>query len=195
MVTASPVDPQLMAQSRKDLTTSLQETRNTAIKVKDQASMTITALDRLVDPKQTDLHSAYDSFSKAVAALDSEAASMKDIAGKMNSGGQKFFSNWEQDLASLANKDVRAEGESRHKEVLEEFTDAQSSLDKTLGSVTDLQVLVGDVKTYLGNALSTEGVEQMSSVADEARKSSGKLGKLIDSTTEAIDRVVKELPS
>src|SRR5689334_2446345 len=64
MVTASPVDPQLMAQSRKDLTTSLQETRNTAIKVKDQASMTITALDRLVDPKQTDLHSAHDSFSK-----------------------------------------------------------------------------------------------------------------------------------
>ena len=194
-VKPSPVDPQVIAQSRSALTTSLKDTRNTAIKVKDQSSATITALDRLVDPKQTDLKSAYDSFAKAVAALDSEAATMKTMAGKVSSDGQKFLSSWQQDLGSYANKDVKEEGASRHKEVVESFTDTQSNLDKTLGSVSELQVLLGDVKKYLGNALSPEGVEQISSVAGDARKSSEKLAKLIDSTAESIDSLVNELPS
>jgi molecular chaperone GrpE (heat shock protein) len=60
--------------------------------------------------------------------------------------------------------------------------------------LTELQVFVGDVKKYLDNALSTEGVEKISSVADEARDSSHKLAEHVDSATEAIDRLVKELP-
>lgn len=195
MIRPSSVDPQLIAQSRKDFTTSLTETRNTSIKVKDQASLTITALDRLIDEKQTDLRSSFDSFSKAVAGLDTEAASMKNIVGKLRSDGQKFLSHWEQDLASMANEDVREQGQSRHKEIVEVFTDAQSDLDKSLGSLNDLQVLVGDMKTYLGNTLSSEGVEQMSKPASEASKASKTLTGLIDSANEAIDKVLKELPS
>lgn len=191
----SPVDPQVLAQSRKDVNASLQETRNAAIKVKDQASVMITALDRVVDPKQADLRASYDSFSKALAAFDADAAAMEQVAGTEHSNGQKFLSSWEQDLASYANGDVRTEGESRRKEVLEAFTETQTSVDKALASVAELQVLAGDIKKYLDNALSTEGVDHISSVADEARKSSGKVADLIDSATKAIDHMVKEMPS
>lgn len=193
-VRPSPVDPQLMAQSRKELSTSLQETRNTAIKWKDQSTLMITALERVVDPKQSDLHASYDSFSKAFAAFESETASMKGVSGKFHADGQKFLSNWEQDLASYANGDVRSEGESRRKEVHETFTEVQTDLDKALASLAELHVLAGDVKKYLDNALSTEGVEKISGAADDARKSAGKAAEEIDAATAAIDRMVKELP-
>jgi len=194
-VKPNPVNPQLMTQARNDFTASLKETRATTIKVKDQSAQTITTLERLVDPKETELRPAFDSFSKAVAALDAEAASMKSIATKNHSDGQKFFSYWETDLASYSSDDVRKEGESRRKEILEVYTDAQSDLDKAVGSLNDLQVLVGDVKTYLGNTLSAEGVEQMSSSTKEASKASKKLAGLIDDANEAIDKVIKEMPS
>jgi ABC-type transporter Mla subunit MlaD len=191
----NPVDAQVMTQARKDFTASLKETRSTAFKVKDQSTQTITTLERLVDGKETDLRPAYESFSKAIAALDAEAASMKSIATKNRSDGQKFFSYWETDLASYSKEDVRKEGESRRKEILGVFTDAQADLDKAVSSLNDLQVLVGDVKTYLGNTLSSEGVEQMSSATKEASKASKKLAGLIDDANEALDKVIKEMPS
>jgi hypothetical protein len=185
----------VIAKSKQDLTTGLKDTRNAGIKVKDQAAQTVTSLERLVDPNQTDLHAAYDSFSKAVASLDSEATSMKSVAAKTRSDGQKFFSYWENDLASYTNEDVREGSEKRRKEALEEFTESESDLDKALGSLQELQTLAGDTKIYLGNTLSPEGVEHMSDVAKEASKKSEKLGELIDSANQKMDRVIQELSS
>lgn len=190
----APVDPKVMEKSKKDFGASLQETRKSALKVKDLAALTITALDRVVDPKQAELKSSFASFNEALTKLDAEAASMKRAAGTAHSDGQNFLSQWDQDLASLAHEDVSKEGKARHEEVHKAFTETCDELDKAVASVGELQKHLGDLKKYLDNALSAEGVEKASGVAGESRDGAHKAAEHIDAATEKIDHLVKELP-
>ena len=100
--------------------TSLQDAAQRIDKANSQVDRTLASLNTVMQVPG-DLPKAYKDYSSALADLD---AMQRDIAGKaytMREKREAYFSQWEMDVATVKNEDVRTRSEARKAELKTQF--------------------------------------------------------------------------
>jgi hypothetical protein len=128
-------------------------------KGKEAIDTTMKALSDIATTATTDPRKAYDQYTKAVANLDSTANKIRSRAQSMQEKGQAYFTQWEAELAQVANPEIRALAEQRKAKLRESFDNVKKYTEPLKAQFDPWMSNLKDLDKYLGNDLTIAGVE------------------------------------
>src|SRR5215471_6455800 len=92
-----------------------------------QLNATLTALTNLVNNPQGNLAPSYKKYCDDVENLRSMAADVNNKAIAMQAKGRDYFSEWEDQLATIKNQDIRQVSADQLKDMMNKFQDVSNS--------------------------------------------------------------------
>jgi len=136
---------------------SLQSLADSLEKGRVQVAKVMTALNEVVvaaaDPKKP-----YGNFSSEVASLDKIAADSRARAEKMKATLKEHYALWDQELAAIANPDLKQQSLARKAEVTKAFEDIKESFSQVSLSFRPYLKNLQDLDRYLATDLSAGGI-------------------------------------
>jgi|SoiMethySBSTD1v2_1073268.scaffolds.fasta_scaffold44893_2 chromosome segregation ATPase len=138
---------------------------------------TVASLHALVDQPAADLNPQRKTFEKSLSALEGTAADVSETATAMRERGQAYFAQWDQQLASIQNEDIRERSTERR-------TAIEASLNKLQGDYTEaktafepLLATLRDIRTALKADLTMNGIKALTPTVKEVDKEAGSVSK------------------
>jgi len=150
--------------------TALQAAADQISETSTQLTTTMDALNGLVERPQADLRPQFTAFSSALDKLQSLAKDVDARAKDMQAKGRDYFTEWNQQLATIHNEDIRTRSAKRQKEVSAKFDAINTDYQKANAALTPLLADLQDVRTYLSNDLTTGGLDAIKKTVTKAGK-------------------------
>ncbi len=160
--------------------TALQATAAQIFQGNAQISLVMASLNNLVERPQADLRPQFEKFTADLNQLQSLAQDVNDKATDMQSKGQDYFKDWNQQLATIKNEDVRTRSAKRAKEVEASFSDLNGSYQETKAAFKPFMADLQDIKTALGSDLTPAGIDAIKKTVAQANKEVKPLKKSIN---------------
>jgi hypothetical protein len=162
------------------------EFRDEILNVKKEVDATMVALDKIVTTAATDPRKAFKEFDKAVPRVDSAAKKAKKRAEDMKEKGQDYFKQWEKDLASVNNPQIRQLAEERKAKLQGAFGSIKTFMEPARDQFNAWLADLKDLHTYLSNDLTIGGV-------DAAKELIAKTKNEGQGVQQSMDKVIAEL--
>ena len=167
---------------RGDRAAGSTETTASHVQVERQAlTSAMTTLSNLVEKPAPDLRPGFDAFSSALDTLIAAAKTSEAKARQMAHSNDVFFTEWDKQLTSITNLDIRRRSATRRNEsstqfraVNERYLQAQDQLRSLISYLEDLRRALRNDLTRSGLASARPLVANASAVADSVQ---GDLGQ------------------
>lgn len=159
--------------------TALQATAAQIFQGNAQINLVMASLNNLVERPQADLRPQFDKFTADLNKLQSLASDVNDKATDMQAKGQDYFKDWDQQLATIKNEDIRARSEKRKQEVQAKFIALNGSYQEAKTAFKPYMADLQDIKTALGSDLTSAGIDAVKKTVAQANKEVKPLQKSI----------------
>jgi predicted nucleic acid-binding Zn-ribbon protein len=150
---------------------------------------TVIALDAVATSASIDPRKAFEEYTKQVANLESTANKIRKRAQDVRDKGQSYFKQWEQDLASVNNPEVRKLAEERKAKLQQTFDTIRqyteplkTQFDPWLSDLKDLQ-------KYLSNDLTVGGVDAAKSLFTKTQSQGLEVQKSMDALVAELNTI------
>jgi len=158
-----------------DTSTSLQETAVGIDKGEVQIDAVLVALSDLVNNPNTDIKSQFEKFNASVGKLDSLSKDVSKQALAMQAQGAAYFQQWDTDLATIQNEDIRSRSTDRKNRVAARFDRVRASYAHTRDAFVPFMSRLTDIRTALATDLTAGGLASVKSTANEAKSDAAPL--------------------
>jgi outer membrane murein-binding lipoprotein Lpp len=148
--------------------TSVQKAAQGIDKSSRQIDAVLAALTDLLGSTEGNLKPKYKKFAAAVSSLESEAKSVSRKSEAMQKQGAAYFTQWDKDLATIQNEDIRTRSEDRRRAVASRFEKLGASYEKVRSDFLPFLSDVTDIRTALANDLTVGGLAEIKPVAGKA---------------------------
>lgn len=148
--------------------TSLQDTAVSIDKGEVQIDAVLVALSDLVNNPGSDLKPQFKQFESSVDKLSSLAKEVREQAAAMQEKGAAYFQQWDADLATIQDEDIRSRSTARKNAVAARFDRVRSSYATTNATFAPFMSRLTDVRTALTTDLTSGGLSSIRSAADQA---------------------------
>ena len=138
---------------------------------------TVAALHAMVETPAEDLTQQRKTFEKALSSLESTAESVGKMASSMDAKGQAYFAEWDQQLASIQNEDIRERSSERRKAIEASFSKLQKQYGEAKGAFQPLLANLRDIRTALKADLTLPGIDALKPVVKTVDKEKGSVEK------------------
>ncbi len=165
---------------------SIAEFRDEIVKVKKEADATMAALDKIVTTAASDPRKAFKEFDKAVPRIDDAAKKAKKRSEDIKARGQAYFQQWEKELASVNNPEVRQLAEERKAKLQTVFGNIKTTMEPARDQFNAWLADLKDLQKYLSNDLTIGGIDAAKELIGKARTE----GQAVQQT---MDKVIGEL--
>jgi hypothetical protein len=135
------------------------EFRDEIVKGKNAIDATMKSLGDVAAAATTDPRKSYEQYSKDVANLESTANTIRKRAQSMQAQGQAYFKQWEKELATLSNPEIRALAEQRKAKLQETFASIRTLAEPLKAQFDPWMSNLKDLQKYLGMDLTIAGVD------------------------------------
>lgn len=152
-----------------DTSTSLQKTALSIDKGEVQIDAVLVALSDLVNNPNTDIKAQFEKYNASVDKLDSLSKDVSKQALAMQVQGAAYFQQWDADLATMQNEDIRSRSTDRKNQVAARFDRVRASYAHTKDAFVPFMSRLTDVRTALATDLTTGGLASVKSTANEAQ--------------------------
>ena len=170
-------------------TDSLETLRADAEKAKGQIDSTVAALDALAGTTSGDLKKPYDAYKKQVAQLQSLAKKARDRSADMHKRADAYTRNWNKQLTSLQNDDLRHQAEQAQARAQQRFEEIRSHLDSTRATFQSFMTDLEDIQNFLDFNLNAAGIASIQKSAETARHDAAAVNDSIDDLIAVLDRI------
>src|SRR5688572_14079077 len=133
------------------------EFRDEIVNGKKAIDATMKSLSDIAATANTDPRKPFEQFSKDVANLESTAAKIHKRAQSMQEKGQAYFKQWEAELATVNNPEIRSLAEQRKAKLQETFESIRkyseplkAQFDPWMSDLKDLQKYLSNDRTIAG---------------------------------------------
>src|SRR5215510_8638663 len=120
--------------------------RNDVVNIKTAVDGSMKALDQLEATASTDPRKAYESFAKTVDKVEKAGQTAQKNADEMRQRGAAYFQQWEAQIGSVKNEEIRQLAQQRRAKLQETFgniktsaQDAKQSFPPFLDNLKDLR--------------------------------------------------------
>ncbi len=137
--------------------------------------LTLTALKALFVEPGADLRRPYQHFSAAVDNLEAAAHRTEATGLKMAAQNKAYLSAWDKSLQTIDFGHIREVSETRKGEVSESFEAVNRRYQESQQAVQPLLSYLKDLRTALGNDLTSSGLESLKEVMQNADTNADKL--------------------
>ena len=136
---------------------------------RSQVARVLTALNDLIAKPGADLKPQYKEFSSEVSKLQSDARNVSEMAAQMEKRGAAYFEQWDKDIASIQNEQIKSRSASRRTEVAGHLDALQKAYSAAKATFEPFMGDIRDVQKALGADLTPGGID---SIKDFKRKAS-----------------------
>jgi uncharacterized protein YlxW (UPF0749 family) len=172
---------------------SIAEFRDEILNVKKEVDAAMVALDQVVATAASDPRKAFKDFEKAVPRVDSAAKKAKKRAEDMRAKGQEYFKQWEAELATLNNEEVRKLAEERKAKLQKTFESIKNFMDPAREQFTAWQADLQDLQKYLSNDLTIAGVDAAKDLIAKTKTEGQGVQKTLDKVIAELNTIVATL--
>ena len=165
---------------------SMAEFRDEILNVKKEVDETVAALDKVVATATTDPRKAFETFDKAVSAVDGASKKAKKRSEDMKAKGQAYFKDWEKEMSEVNNPEIRKLAEERKAKLQTAFDSIKTFMEPARDQFTTWLTNLKDLQTYLRNDLTIAGIDTAKEQISKAKTN----GQAVQQT---LDKVIAEL--
>lgn len=140
---------------------------------------TVRSLEELVAHPTTDPAPQFKVFTKTLSSLESEADDVRSLAVEMEKRGDSYFTEWDQQIAAMANEDIRSRSQARRAEVSDSLKKISARYSKARDELQPLLSDLQDVRSALAADLTPNGI-------DSVKKPVDKLGRKAEDVKETL---------
>lgn len=133
-----------------------------------QIDVVLATLSDLVNSPHANLKSQFNAFSGAVTKLEAEAKSVNDQAAAMQEQGAAYFQQWDTELATIQNENIRTRSLDRKNTVSARFDKVRASYVQARADFAPFLSDLRDIRTALTADLTAGGLASIKSVSDKA---------------------------
>ena len=179
--------------SQEQLAKSIQETRVETASTSGQLGATLATLNELTKQTKGDLRPTYDKFCADVARTQTAAATTRTRVQWMDTDGQRYFTDWQGTINSIANEKLRKKAQKRMDGVKANWTKARGSFgvaaDKFAPFLSDLN----DIQKALATDVTAGGVKAIRGTVKSANWNHQFVDKAIKSAMKDLDAMQQAL--
>ncbi len=139
-----------------------------------QLDATVAALHDLVDHPAPDLTTQRSAYEKSLSALEATANDVSATSAEMQAKGQAYFAQWDQQVATIQNEDIREQSTDRRKTIEASFTKVRKEYDESRGSFDAVLSDLRDIRTALRADLTLNGIDALKSTVKKVDKNANK---------------------
>jgi len=104
---------------------------------------------------------------KSLGQLEASAKSVSELAAKMETRSKEYFAQWDTQLASVQNEDIKERSASRREAVAAGFSKLQEEYAEVREEFKPLLDNLLDIKTVLGADLTMDGLKSIDDTAED----------------------------
>lgn len=167
--------------------------RDEVVKLKKAADGAMANLTLTTETAATDPRKAYDAFAKSVGEVEAARARAGKRAADMKAAGEAYFKQWEEQLASIENPDIRKLAESNKTKLSETFKKLGPLLQQAKADFDPFASDLKDLRSYLGQDLTVTGVDSARKIIEKTRKNGVTLQKSLDDLIAEMNSIAATL--
>lgn len=161
----------------------------------NQLTETLTALNQIVKTGEGDLSKPYKNFAKQLSRTTENSHNMSKHAKDVAIKGRQYFDTWEKELLNITNSELRSQGEKRREELSKTFNRITNLAEEVQIMYQPFIVDLTDIKTALGNDLTTTGIASLNPYITKANKNAKIVMIKLQELADEVDRVTNTLSS
>jgi uncharacterized coiled-coil DUF342 family protein len=143
--------------------------------------------------KDGNMTQQFNAYCKAVDAMDSHAAVVRDLRQDFQKQRDAFTKDWAKRLEKITDAELRKQAADRRDKALAVFTKLGEEADQVKAKFDPWMASIKDLRTYLENDLNASGVKSVESRIQQAKTSAteikAELATLNKSLGEVIDKM------
>lgn len=161
----------------------------------NQIRETVVALNQVGKTGDGDLYKPYQHFVKQLNRTTDNSLSMSKHVENMTTKGREYFDTWEKELTDIMNTELRAQGAERRNELSKTFYHVVSLAQEIQTTYQPFISDLTDIKTALGNDLTTRGIVSMKPYITKANENGKIVMTKLQALADDVDRVTNALSS
>ena len=182
-------------EKKQKAVSSIEEFHKELTKNLNQITETLAALNQIGQPGEGDLYKPYHNFVKQLNRTTDNFRNMSKHAEDMAAKGKEYFDTWEKESSSIMNSELRAKGSERRGELSMTFNRITSLAQEVQMTYQPFIIDLADIKTALGNDLTTRGMVSMKPYITKANENAKIVMTKLQSLADEVDRVTNALSS
>lgn len=146
---------------------SLQQAAQTVDKTSDQVDASLRSLNAIM-MRPGDMSTAFKTYNNSVSDLESTSDDVSKKVAAMREQRDAYFAQWDKDLATIKNEDVRTRSEQRKAEIQAEFKKVQTDYTQLQRSLRPFMGDLKDIRTSLSFNMTNAGITGIQGLAKKA---------------------------
>jgi len=160
--------------------------------LKDKVSAAATSLASVVEKADIDPKASFEQYNKDVTALTDALEKGESNLKSMRDQGQAYFAEWQKQAATISDPDLKKKAEERREKLSKAIAAVSDAMAEARTELVPYVKTNEDVRTYLKNDLTPEGIKSVADKSKQIGKDSKSIGKKIDDVVEALEKGAPE---
>jgi len=170
----------------------IQSLRTDCTSGRHQVTATVEELNRLTTPG-VDLRAQFEKFKAELVKMEDRAFKARDRADVMKSKGRDFFADWEMQVRSIQNEDIRKAAEKRLVKRKKSYDKILAAMQEAKAELVPFMSDLNDLKKLFESELTTASVASAKSLVRSASWHGNDVTETLLDVEKELDRVAAEL--
>lgn len=154
--------------------------RNDIASMKVAVDNSMKCLDTLAASATTDPRKPFEAYAKSVDKVESSANRAQKTADAMRERGASYFQQWEQQISTVKNENIRKLAQERRAKLQETFGRIKEAAQDTKTSFPPFLSDLKDLRTGLSADLTTEGLDASKDIFLKTKTTGTEVQKNLD---------------
>jgi len=161
--------------------------------VKKAVDNSMEVLNQTTETATTDPRKAFKAFAKSVDQVEKSRNKAAKRAADVKAAGAAYFKQWEKELATVNNPEIRALAEKRKAQLNEIFTRVGPLLQQAKTDFDPFLSNLKDLRTFLSQDLTIAGVDAARDIIKKTREHGVSLQKSLDDLLAEMNSVAAQI--
>ena len=192
LVTTQRLNAADSADQAKEARARIDSLRDGTAKIRNQVGLTLEELNRMNTPS-IDLRAQLNKYSAELAKMEECAKTAKERVTSMQEKGKAYFQAWEDQINSIANKEIRDQAQKRYDKRVKSYNKIIQAMTEARDELLPFMSDLNDIKKLLDAELSTESVKSAKNLTKNANWHGEDVVDALKDVETELDRVSAEL--
>jgi chromosome segregation ATPase len=160
-----------------------------------QVDTVLEALEGVVSGKGGDLRAPYTKFSEEVDKTESAVASAQGRAADLRAAVDEHLKGWTEETKTISSAELKEASAARREKTKASSDKVGTEMEKVKAAADPFMKELNDLRVFLGNDLTSRGVEAAGPAIKKARSEGEDLKKAIKAAKESLEQLRAELAS
>ena len=157
-----------------------------------QVTVTLEELNRL-RVKDVDLRPQFEKFKAELVKMEERAENGRTRADAMKAKGEEFFADWEQQVRSIQNPDIRKAAENRLVKRKKSYNKILAAMQEAKAELVPFMSNLNDLKKMFDGELTASSVASAKDLIRQANWHGTDVNESLTDVEKELDRVAAEL--